>query len=288
MGNISDISDKRLRATIIEFDEYTKDLLLTNAYYTKRKFLDYKKKIIKYFTKYIEDFKSETNLKKIIKNYQLNKRQALSALEIVERNIITSFEQNVTRAFGQAMFAIEKRLGEQESNPGFFGVSALARILGISRRKLDEPMDKLEGLTRLAKRNDKTYIYKIQIVPYLILLIVTAQIELHRQANEVIAGEAGIDLGYISPHPCWLGPSAKEICNLWRDRIVSITGLTAGFPKLEDALKAKPPLFHPNCTHSLHTLTPEAAAIAIKKKIKKFSTLVKYLSQNEAKSLKLS
>jgi hypothetical protein len=85
-------------------------------------------------------------------------------------------------------------------------------------------------------------------------------------------------LVYISPHPCWLGAQAKEVCNTWRGKILSLTGLTPGFTNIQVALDERPPLFHPNCTHLPHPLTREEEDFVIKRNIKTYATLRNHIA----------
>jgi hypothetical protein len=280
MADFGKILDPGLRAKVKEFDEYLNRIQTLELAYSPRKFLQFKKHIDELFVEYIiRTTRNNKNIKKSVKKFELETKRVKEAFRQAETKIVTTFQRNIARAFGQAMNSIERDLGEQYSAPGMFGVYALKKILGIStNKKLKEEKEKVEGLTRFRTVNGKRIIFSIQIVPYIILLITVGQAELERQINEALAYEQGVDLVYVSPHPCWLGPKADEVCNRWRDKIVSLTGLTPGFPALDKALAESPPLFHPNCTHSIHVLTPEAEQIAIDRGTKTFSALKKYCS----------
>lgn len=271
MANLAKIKYMPLREIIGSFDIYSQKVQKTDLPYSAWKFKRYRNKIIDLFIDYIKILRKEE--KNYAKKYTLSPQEVDEYFNQAEKNIITTFQRNVERAFGQAMHSIERDLGEQLSAPGAFGIAGLLRFLK-KKPVLKEEKDKIEGFTRLNKKGN---LYTIQIIPYLVMLIGVAQEEWGRRLNEVIAYNLGVDLAYVSPHPCWLGPKAKEVCNRWRDKIVSLSGITEGFPKLDDALKEKPPLFHPNCTHSLHTLTPVQEATAINRRIRTFSTLKKYI-----------
>lgn len=71
----------------------------------------------------------------------------------------------------------------------------------------------------------------------------TTTMECHLEGTRNRLIEHGHDLVQVSKHykPC-------ELCVPWEERILSLTGRTAGYPTLEEAKEAG--LFHPNCRHT--------------------------------------
>jgi len=270
LANFQSIENVNLRNLIKEFDTYSKEVQGTLKPYSPRKFLKYRNNIVNTFSDYIRKYRKTA--KRLSKQYDIILPKIERYIEQAEQNIISTFERQVQRAFGQAMHSLERELGEQLSSPGLFGVYGLLSFM--KKKRLLTEKEKLEGLTRVKKNGQ---IYTIQIVPYLILLIVTAQAEILRKINENLAFGQGTDLVYISPHACWLGPQAKEVCNKWRDKIVSLTGMTPNFPTIKQATSERPPLFHPHCTHIINAMSVKAEQIAISRRIKNFSTLKQYL-----------
>ncbi|MFH0814317.1 MAG: hypothetical protein V2A69_15990 [Pseudomonadota bacterium] len=265
----NEIIDKKLRALIIALDEYLKLLQAGREEYRLVKMEDFLKDIVNAFEDYIKNRRREA--KKEGKKYDVKNMDNFFDFE--ERNLISTFARNAQRAFGQATFSIEKTLKQNLTNPGFFGLFALKRIVKKDYKpKGGEPF--AEGISRVTKTGN---LFSINLVDYLILLIRTAQAEYSRKVGESVAYEAKVDLVRIDPHPCWLGPRANEVCNRWRDRIISLTGMIVGFPKLSDATSEKPPLFHPNCTHSMHPLTREEQRIAIEKRIMFYTQLKRFI-----------
>jgi Phage minor capsid protein 2 len=59
--------------------------------------------------------------------------------------------------------------------------------------------------------------------------------------------EEGMDLAVISDH------SAEDACSKWEGVVVSMNGLTEGYPTYAEA-RATNQVFHPNCEHSLHPI----------------------------------
>lgn len=268
-ASILRIGDIKLRSYIARLRDHIDAVNKGISAYNPRHFRKYRDKIINRFEDFIKGRRKE--IRKIERYYDVRYHRVKKVFEYAERNIITTFERNATRAFGQAMHSIERALGEELSAPGVFGVYGLLKYLR-KRPKLKESV-KVEGLTRVTKKGT---LFSISLIPYLVLLIRTAQIEWYRKVNEALSYEVGTDLVWIDSHPCWMGASADEVCNRWRDRIVSLSGLTPGFPRLKTALEERPPLFHPNCTHSMHALTQEQERIAINKGIKFYKSLKKY------------
>lgn len=269
ISKLTVIQDTQLRAAMLILNSYANNVNQGKVPYSRRKFDNFERRINSRFRRYVK--KRRRELKKLSARHEITEKALRGIFKFAETNLITAFEARVNRAFGQATHAIERALGKQLSAPGAFGIFGLLRIL--KRPRLEEET-KVEGFTRLTKKGN---IFSINLISYLILLISTAQEEWDRKASEAIAFETKVDLVRIDPWPAWLGPKADEVCNRWRDKIVSLSGLTAGFPKLSDALKEKPPLFHPNCRHSMHALKPREQRIAIGRGIKHYKTLRKYI-----------
>lgn len=270
MASVSAIEDEKLRRKVADLSHWLDGLMSGQKRYSLRKIIDYRDDIYHLFEKYVK------RKRRIIggetKNYDTTKTEVSNSYQYAENNILSTFRRNLIRAFGQAANSIEKTLGTQVSAPGFFGIRALLVLTGI--RIKPENLKRVDGLVRLNKNRQ---IFRIDLIPYIIMLIRTGQSERDRQLKETIAYSARIDLVRISPNACWLGPNADEVCNRWRDRIVSLSGLTQGFPRMEDAKAESPPLFHPNCRHTFFPLTKEEQQIAISRKIKTYRTLKKYI-----------
>ena len=255
------IEDDKLRHLYYrEFKPYVNKIENLTEYYSERKFFKY----LRLFKKRYEDYiiKKAKKLIEIKANgYALVKKELWNNFKKIYLNgIIATFDINIDRAFAQAQHDIEKRLKVAETNPGFFGLRAL---FSLKKMKLKEP-GSIEGFTRFS-RNQR--ITNIKLLTYVFLLISTGQANLQRRIEEIISFELSYDLVWIDQHPCWLGPAADEVCNRWRGKILSLHGLTSNFPKMEQATSEKPPLFHPNCTHSFHPLTDKEAKKAIQRNI---------------------
>jgi len=269
LTTFSNIEDKKLRKEVMELSQWLNQMMAGKKAYSFKKLIDYRDDIVKRFTKYIK--RERKDIRKATKKYDATKKEVKETFKYAEQNIITTYAQNMRRAFGQAAHSIEKTLKKQLSAPGFFGVGALLRL--TKKRPKPKDLKRVEGISRLKRGGG---IFRIDLIPYIMLVTRTAQKERDRQLSETIAVAERIDLVRISPHPCWLGPRADEVCNRWRDKIVSRSGYTTGFPTMRQAKSEKPPLFHPNCTHSFFPLTRIEQEVAIKKKIKTYKTLVKY------------
>ena len=72
----------------------------------------------------------------------------------------------------------------------------------------------------------------------------------------------GGDLVVIDNHPpkARMRGKKKEICEIWRGKVISLTGLTKTFKGKKVAtlreVKAQG-MFHPNCTHGYQPLTSD-------------------------------
>ncbi len=270
MANLSVIADRRLRNEVSDLSRWLNGLMAGKKSYSFRKLMGFRDDVIHKFQRYIKRRRKE--IKDDAKQFDTTKKEIDSIFQFAEKNINSAFERNMIRAFGTAANSIEKTLGEEVDTPGFFGIRALLSLTG--RRPKPQDLKRVEGFSRLTKNRR---IYRIDLIPYIIQSIRTNQEEWERKLSEAIAFTTNIDLVAISPHPSWLGPKADEVCNRWRDRIVSLSGLTNGFPRMQEALDERPPLFHPNCTHGYKPLTIVEQNVAINRKIKTYKTLVKYV-----------
>lgn len=270
MATLEGVEDQRIRKHMAELRLLVNSVRTGRRNYVPNHFIKSRDRINKAFERYIKRKRKE--LGEVAEDYGFTKRDLRKYFETEERILITTFQRNVLRAFGQAMHAIERALGEQLTAPGRFGIFGLLSKLR-KRPKLEETV-RVEGLTRLTRRGT---LFTINLIDYLIMLLKTAQMEWDRKLNTVLAFRARVDLVRISPQPCWLGPAADEVCNRWRDKIVSLTGFTENFPKLDDALAERPPLFHPNCRHSMIPLTKREERIAKSRNIRFYNTLRRYL-----------
>lgn len=77
----------------------------------------------------------------------------------------------------------------------------------------------------------------------------TAVISASRAGKLDAMRAAGHDLGMISSHG-----SSCELCAPWEGKVVSIDGVTPGYPTLAEAEEAG--LFHPNCGHTADPYVP--------------------------------
>jgi hypothetical protein len=91
----------------------------------------------------------------------------------------------------------------------------------------------------------------------------TKMLQAHTEGTRVEALERGVDLAIISSH------NAKDACRKFEGQIISLNGLTEGFPTY-DELRSSNLIFHPNCRHKVTpirdiNLLPEA----VRKKFEK-------------------
>lgn len=80
---------------------------------------------------------------------------------------------------------------------------------------------------------------------YVDTVIRTKLMEADIETDRAMGLASDIDLAYISHH------NAKDACSKWEWVLISMNGLTAGFPTYEE-VKATKECFHPNCEHHLN------------------------------------
>lgn len=271
MAQFNNIVDDRLRGLLEDLEIYVNDVNQANTSYNPRRFTKFRDRINSAFARYIKRRRSEIAGES--KDFDITARELKKRFEIDEQNIVSTFEANANRAFAEAMHNLERSLGETLTADGNFGIFAL---VGLARKRpeIEKPLKVVSGFSRLDK-NGRVKI--IGLVPYLVMLVRNAQSDWQRKLGVSVARSTRVDLMRVSPQPSWLGPNADEVCNRWRDKIVSLTGFTPGFPALEQALNEKPPLFHPNCRHTLIPLTASEQQAAIENNSKTYNQLKRHL-----------
>lgn len=243
---------------------YIENLIAKKQFYSEKTLKNFKIQILDEIRKIFESRKK--NYLQLSQRYSISINEHEQIADLVSNRLLNFFEISSERAFSEAIFNIQKNI--EKSNPkGFFSIYALSIL---KRKKINT--DKVVGFSRLNKKGN---VVKINLVSYLYLLIDKLLIDWFRSYSQLIASSKGIDLARVSPQPCWLGAHVDEVCNRWRDKIVSMSGFTSGFPKLQTALDEKPPLFHPNCRHTLIPLTHTEQSFALNNKIMVYSELTK-------------
>jgi len=270
MAQFSKIEDSNLRKEVQELDEYLRDLIAQRKGYSPQKLQRFRDSIVAKFSKYIRS--KRDRVKKPAKKFDTTQKNIKTFFDQQEQDLIDTFEKNLQQSFSRAASSIEKNL-DLEGVPfaGIFGVSSLLSL--IKRRPKLEKGARIDGVR---KQNRNNRLFRIDLIPYLILVINTAQVELKRRLSTAVAIATNTDLVRISEQRS-IVDDPNEVCNRWRDRIVSLSGINRDFPALSEATSEKPPLFHPNCRHTIIPLTQEEQQIAISKNIKTYTTLRKNL-----------
>lgn len=88
---------------------------------------------------------------------------------------------------------------------------------------------------------------------YFEMLTRTTMMNTHREVYINTLTSEGSDLAIFSGH------GATDICGKWEGEVVSLTGATAGYPTLDDAIADG--MFHPNCRHRLFAYNPDMAEV---------------------------
>ena len=97
-----------------------------------------------------------------------------------------------------------------------------------------------DGLIGIVDRGGKRW----NISTYSKMVVNTKVTQAHLETTKRLGAQMGLDLALVSTH------DAIDACNNWEGVVVSVNGLTDGYPKLDDAI-ATNELFHPNCRHHI-------------------------------------
>lgn len=111
---------------------------------------------------------------------------------------------------------------------------------GLSKRIVK---DGFVGITDSAGR-------KWQLDTYCKMVVTTKVNDAFIQGISHEAEETGFDLAVISSH------GAKDKCKKWEGVVISLNGLTKGYPTYSEA-RATNEIWHPNCEHTLHPIRSE-------------------------------
>lgn len=172
----------------------------------------------------------------------------------VHKKAITALVDEVSNSFADAITGVSrtaerllttktKEMISQQIATGVIAGDALKtarqRIKGILQE---------EGLTALTDKGGRPW----SLDRYAEMLYRTKSVEARNRGLINRMYENEYDLVQVSYH------NAKcPLCGPWESKILSISGNTAGYPKLDDAVSAG--LFHPNCRHAINTIIPSLA-----------------------------
>ena len=104
------------------------------------------------------------------------------------------------------------------------------------------------GVTMIVDRGGR----KWNMEAYARMVARTSRADVFNNAVANRALENGFDLVQVTAHQ-----SKHEACRIWENKVLSLTGVTKGYPTLDDAKAAG--LFHPNCMHTYTAITQEEA-----------------------------
>lgn len=97
-----------------------------------------------------------------------------------------------------------------------------------------------DGLIGIVDRGGKRW----SIDTYSKMVVRTKVTQAHLETTKRLGAQMGLDLALVSTH------DAIDACNGWEGVVVSVNGMTEGYPNLDDAI-ATNELFHPNCRHHI-------------------------------------
>jgi hypothetical protein len=139
----------------------------------------------------------------------------------------------------------------------------------LTKKFLEERLKK-EGFVGIISKNGK----KWQLNTYIEMAVRTKYQESFREGAVSTAIEKGHDIAYISDHN-----TDCEKCRKYEGLIISLTGKTPGYPKLDDIRASeKHELFHPRCKHKIRSVRKlELIPPNVREKNEKARTFVKDL-----------
>lgn len=126
-----------------------------------------------------------------------------------------------------------------------------AVVAALTKKDLRDRFD-VEGNVAIIDRKGR----KWKLDTYAEMVTRTKMLQAHTEGTRVEALERGVDLAIVSSH------NAKDACRKFEGQIISMNGLTEGFPTY-DELRRSNLIFHPNCRHKVTpirdiSLLPEA------------------------------
>lgn len=102
-----------------------------------------------------------------------------------------------------------------------------------------------EGLLGIVDAGGKRW----QLDTYTKMVVNTKVTDAHLQATKQTGLQIGADLAVIS-----YNATTTDACLSWEGVVVSVNGLTEGYPNLDDAI-ATNEVFHPNCRHHINLIS---------------------------------
>ncbi|MDF9638798.1 MULTISPECIES: phage minor capsid protein [Bacillus cereus group] len=105
-------------------------------------------------------------------------------------------------------------------------------------KKIDE-----DGFVGIIDRKGR----KWKLDTYSKMVVRTKLTQAHSEGMKIQGIESNIDLAVISTH------GAKDACSKFEGMVVSMNGLTAGYPTVEELRKSNK-IFHPNCEHTFYPI----------------------------------
>lgn len=194
----------------------------------------------------------------------------------LHRDAIVALVDDTVRAYAESITGVKRSairlLGsavrtqvQDEIAHGALTGEALRKVRRTIKGILQE-----EGLSALVDKSGR----KWSPDRYADMLFRTKVVEARNMglANRMV--ENGYDLVQVSAH---IGTC--PICAPWEGKILSITGDSRGYPRLQTATEAG--LFHPNCRHAINTLVPSVA-----RKTKAYDPVKGKLIKKRGESLK--
>lgn len=188
---------------------------------------------------------------------------------LIHQDSVLALIDDTQRAFAESMTGFKRgvqRLLSQAVKDELSQQLALGVLRGAALRKIKQNIAGIietDGIPALIDRAGRSW----SLDRYAEMLIRTKFVEARNRGLSNRVAENGYDLVQVSSHG-----STHQECRVWEGRILSINGLTRGYPTVMDAQLAG--LFHPNCEHAINVIDISIASQTnyYDKQLKKYVT----------------
>lgn len=186
---------------------------------------------------------------------EIRARVVDDGFSLIHQDAILALIDDTQRSFAESMTGFKRgvqRLLTQAVKDQISQNLALGTLRGDSLRKIKQNLVGIietDGIPALIDRSGRSW----SLDRYAEMLIRTKFVEARNRGLANRVAENGYDLVQVPSH----GSKHYE-CRIWEGKMLSINGLTPGFPTVMDAQVAG--LFHPNCQHAINVIDPELAA----------------------------
>ena len=181
-----------------------------------------------------------------------------SAFAVINKEALRTLMEETALNFANGITALSRnsrRIIDNTLKQQLNFIIAQGKLSGEARRTISSALKmrlQEEGIDSITDKAGRSWSFN----RYTEMLARTKAVEARNQGlvNRMMA--SGYDLVQITNHG-----TDHPACAKWEGQILSVSGLTPGYPTLEEARASG--LFHPNCKHAMNVLHPELAQLTI-------------------------